>query len=91
MDFFKSFFDVTKLPTKIFLVVSIVTGVFIFSGSEILKKFHLDKFQTYEGFVGLAFLFSTVLVIVNLIIWIFNKLHFEYKLYKLKAEYKQSI
>ncbi|WP_291096863.1 MULTISPECIES: super-infection exclusion protein B [unclassified Flavobacterium] len=89
MDFFKSFFDVTKLPTKIFLVVSIVTGVFIFSGSEILKKLHLDKFQTYEGFVGLAFLFSTVLVIVNLIIWIFNKLHFEYKLKKLKAEYKQ--
>ncbi|WP_291122663.1 super-infection exclusion protein B, partial [Flavobacterium sp. UBA6046] len=73
----------------IFLVVSIVTGVFIFSGSEILKKLHLDKFQTYEGFVGLAFLFSTVLVIVNLIIWIFNKLHFEYKLKKLKAEYKQ--
>ena len=89
MDFFKSFFDVTKLPTKIFLVVSIVTGVFIFSGSEILKKLHLDKFQTYEGFVGLAFLFSTVLVIVNLIIWIFNKLHFEYKLKKLKAEYNK--
>jgi amino acid transporter len=89
MDFFKSFFDVTKLPTKIFLVVSIVTGVFIFSGSEILKKLHLDKFQTYEGFVGLAFLFSTVLVVVNLIIWIFDKLHFEFKLKKLKAEYKQ--
>ena len=89
MDFFKSFFDVTKLPTKIFLVISIVTGVFIFSGSEILKKLHLDKFQTYEGFVGLAFLFSTVLVIVNLIIWIFNKLHFEFKLRKLKSEYKQ--
>ncbi|WP_395050144.1 super-infection exclusion protein B [Flavobacterium sp.] len=91
MDFFKSFFDVTKLPTKIFLVISIVTGVFIFSGSEILKKLHLDKFQTYEGFVGLAFLFSTVLVIVNLIIWIFNKLHFEFKLRKLKSEYKQII
>lgn len=91
MDFFKSFFDVTKLPTKIFLVISIVTGVFIFSGSEILKKLHLDKFQTYEGFVGLAFLFSTVLVIVNLIIWIFNKLLFEFKLRKLKSEYKQII
>lgn len=89
MDFFKSFFDVTKLPTKIFLVISIVTGVFIFSGSEILKKLHLDKFDEYSGYIGLAFLFSTVLVIVNLIIWLFNKLHFEYKLKKLKAEYKQ--
>jgi hypothetical protein len=89
MDFFKSFFDFTKLPTKIFLVFSIATGVFIFSDSEILKKLHLDKFDEYGGYIGLAFLFSTVLVIVNLIIWIFNKLHFEYKLKKLKAEYKQ--
>ncbi|MFV8352566.1 super-infection exclusion protein B [Flavobacterium sp. XS2P14] len=89
MDFFKSFFDFTKLPTKIFLVFSIVTGVFIFSDSEILKKLHLDKFDEYGGYIGLAFLLSTVLVIVNLIIWIFNKLHFEYKLKKLKAEYKQ--
>lgn len=89
MDFFKSFFDFTKLPTKIFLVFSIATGVFIFSDSEILKKLHLDKFDEYSGYIGLAFLFSTVLVIVNLIIWIFNKLHFEYKLKKLKAEYKQ--
>ena len=89
MDFFKSIFDFTKLPTKIFLVVSIATGVFIFSDAEILKKLHLDKFETYGGFVGLAFLFSTVLVIVNLMIWIFNRLHFEYKLKKLKAKYKQ--
>jgi len=89
MDFFKSFFDFTKLPTKIFLVVAIATGVFIFSSIEILKKLHLDKFDEYGGYIGLAFLFSTVLVVVNLIIWIFNKLHFEYKLKKLKAEYKQ--
>lgn len=91
MDFFKSIFDFTKLPTKIFFVVSIATGVFIFSSSEILKKLHLDKFETYGGFVGLAFLFSTVLVLVNLIIWIYNKLHFEYKLKKLKAKYKQML
>lgn len=89
MDFFKSFFDFTKLPTKIFLVVSIASGVFIFSDSEILKKLHLDKFDKYGGYIGLTFLFSTVLVIVNLIIWIFNKLHFEFKLKKLKAEYNQ--
>lgn len=86
---FKSFFDFTKLPTKIFLVVAIATGVFIFSSNEILKKLHLDKFDEYAGYIGLTFLFSTILVIVNLIIWIFNRLHFEFKLKKLKAEYKQ--
>lgn len=89
MDFFKSFFDFTKLPTKIFLVVSIATGVFIFSDSEILKKLHLDKFEQYGGYIGLTFLFSTILVIVNLIVWLFNKLHFQFRLKKLKTEYKQ--
>lgn len=89
MDFLKSFFDVTKLPTKIFLVVLIASGVFIFSGSVILKKLHLDKFDEYAGYISLTFLFSTILVIINLIIWIFNKLHFEYKSKKLKAGYKQ--
>ena len=89
MDFFKSFFDVTKLPTKIFLVVSIVTGVFIFSSVEILEKLQLNKFKEYGAFVGIAFLFSTVLVIVNFIVWVFNRIHLKYRLYKWKAEIKQ--
>lgn len=77
MDFFKSFFDFTKLPTKIFLVLSIATGVFIFSDSEILKKLHLDKFEQYGGYIGLTFLFSTVLVSVNFVIWGYQKINYK--------------
>lgn len=69
----KSFFDFTKLPTKIFIVISLVTGFFIFSTPEILKKFKLEKFEEYAGYISLAFLFTTVLVFVNFIIWVFNK------------------
>jgi hypothetical protein len=91
MEIFKSFFDITKLPTKIFLIVSIVAGCFIFLSPEILKKLRLDKFDEYGAFVGLAFLFSTVLVVVNFSIWIFNKINYRYKLKELKAEYDQAI
>lgn len=69
----KSFFDFTKLPTKIFLVVSIVTGVFIFSSNTILKQLHIDQFDAFAGFIGLTFLFSTVIVIVSLIIGLVKK------------------
>ncbi|CAM3365435.1 super-infection exclusion protein B [Flavobacterium psychrophilum] len=87
----KSFFDFTKLPTKIFIVISLVTGFFIFSTPEILKKFKLEKFEEYAGYISLAFLFTTVLVFVNFIIWVFNKINYEIKFKKVKAEIKQTV
>lgn len=89
MEFFKSIFNFTKLQSKIFLSVSITSGILIFSNSEILKKLHLDKFDEYADYISLTFLILTVLVIINLTIWIFNKLHFQFRLKKLKTEYKQ--
>ena len=86
---FKSFFDFTKLPTKIFLVVSIVSGIFIFSSIEILKVLQLEDFKKYGPYIGIAFLFSTVLVLVNFIIWIFNKIHYAYRLKKIKDDFKK--
>jgi hypothetical protein len=87
----KSFFDFTKLPTKIFIVISLVTGFFIFSTPEILKKFKLEKFEEYAGYISLAFLFTTVLVFVNFIIWVFNKINYKIKFRKVKAEIKQTV
>lgn len=87
----KSFFDFTKLPTKIFIVISLVAGFFIFSTPEILKKFKLEKFDQYEGYIGLAFLFTTVLVFLNFIIWVFDKINYEIKLKKLKTEIRKTI
>lgn len=91
MDLFKSFFDLTKLSTKISIVISITSGTLFILNPEILKKLHLDKFDEYAGYIGLTFLFSTVLVIVNLIVWVFNKLHFKFRLEKLKLKYNQII
>ncbi|EKT2069538.1 superinfection exclusion B family protein [Flavobacterium psychrophilum] len=68
-----------------------VTGFFIFSTPEILKKFKLEKFEEYAGYISLAFLFTTVLVFVNFIIWVFNKINYEIKFKKVKAEIKQTV
>ncbi|MEN2399340.1 super-infection exclusion protein B [Flavobacterium sp. MC2016-06] len=87
----KSFFDFTKLPTKIFIVISFVTGFFIFSTETLLKKFRFDKLEEYGAYIGIVFLFSTCLIILNLIIWIYNKIDFNIKLKKFKAEIKQTI
>lgn len=75
MDFFKSIFDITKLPTKIFLVLSIVSGFFIFASKELIQLFRLDKLDEYSSYIGIIFLLSTSLVIVNFIIWLFNRIN----------------
>lgn len=73
MNFIKSFFDITKLPMRIFTIALIFSSIFIFFPPVILKKLYLDGFSEYAKYIGLIFTFSTVLIIINLTIWIINK------------------
>lgn len=91
MDFFKSFFDFSKLPTKFFIVISVTSGIFLFSNDEIIKKLRLNKFEHFAEYIGLVFLFSTILVIVNFIIWCFKKVDYKIKYNKLKKEYQENV
>lgn len=91
MDFFKSIFDITKLPTKIFLVLSLISGFFIFANEELIKKFKLEKFDEYGQYIGAIFLFSTSLVIINFIIWIFNTISTRIRIKKLKKEFSKRL
>jgi len=88
----KAIFDLKKLPTKFFLVFSIVSGFILFSDEDLLKKLNLAKIdENYGTFIGLVFLLSSGLVIVNLIIWINKKLYFEYRFSKSKGELAKSL
>lgn len=91
MEFFKSIFDITKLPTKIFLVLSLISGFFIFANEQLIKKFKLEKFEEYGQYIGAIFLFSTSLVIINFIIWIFNTVSRKIKIKKLKNEFSKRL
>jgi|SRR5690606_22505635 len=91
MDFFKSIFDITKLPTKIFLVLSLISGFFIFADAELIKKFKLEKFEEYGQYIGAIFLFSASLVIINFVIWIFNTISTKIRINKLKKEFSKRL
>lgn len=91
MDFFKSFFDFSKLPTRFFIVISITTSIFLFSNKEIIKILRFEKFEKFAEYIGLAFLFSTTLLIVKFIIWCNRKVNYKIKFNKLKKEYQESI
>ena len=88
----KAIFDLKKLPTKFFIVFSVVSGFILFSDESLLTRLDLSKIdEKYGTFIGLVFLLSTGLVIVNLIIWINKKLYFEYRFSKSKRELANSL
>jgi hypothetical protein len=91
MDFFKSVFDITKLPTKIFLVLSLISGFFIFANEELIKKFKLEKFDEFGQYIGAIFLFSSSLVAINFNIWIFNTIATKIRIRKLKKEFSKRL
>ena len=88
----KAIFDLKKLPTKFFLVFSVVSGFILFSNVSLLSKLSLEKIdEKYGTFIGLVFLISTGLLIVNIIIWINKKVYFEYRFSKSKKELANSL
>lgn len=92
MENFKALFDLTKLPTKFFILFSFLSGFLLFAKSEILLKFHLDNLIEKHGWIiGLVFIISTGLVIVNFIVWLFDKVTRKIKREKLIKQFKKSL
>lgn len=88
---FKSFFDITKIPTVFFVVIALVTSIFLFAPDLIISILHFDKFKSFAGYVGIAFVFSTVLVLIKFSIWIYHKVDYKLNVKKLKKEFKSTL
>lgn len=66
--FAKILFDFDKLPSKLILLVGILSGIILFVPPEYLQKVQLSKFnESYGHWVGIAFIFSVSFLIVTLI------------------------
>jgi hypothetical protein len=53
----KAIFDLKKLPTKFFLIFSVVSGFILFSNKTLLAKLNLEKIdEDYGSLIGLIFL-----------------------------------
>lgn len=70
-ELLRSLFNVHKLPFKIVVWVALVSGALLFSPNAFLATVKLESFlEKYGGFVGVTFLASTSLVIINAVSWL---------------------
>lgn len=67
---FKSLFDLSKLPTKFLFVFSVITGFMLFTSRDTLSIVKLESIhEKYGEVIGVIFLVSAGVVIVNVILW----------------------
>ena len=92
LEHLKNLFDLTKLPAKFFFLFAVISGFILFANESILQKIHLDKLNdSYGWIVGLIFIASFGLVIVNFTIWFFKYVQTKIKIGKLKKGFKERL
>lgn len=71
MDYISKLFDLHKVPTKIALLLATISGILLFNSFDLISTLQLKEFVAENGkYVGIAFLLSSGLVIVNSLIWV---------------------
>lgn len=88
MENLKALFDLTKLPAKFFFLFAVVSGFILFADPIILKRIHLEKInETYGWIIGLVFISTAGLILVNFVIWAFKTIYYKFRFFKVKKEY----
>lgn len=66
-------FDITKLPSKFFAWIALLTGAFVFLPATALDSLHLDRFPIeYKAYAGVAFAASITFLLLNFAIWLYQ-------------------
>lgn len=92
MEYIRALFDLTKLPAKFFFLFAVICGFILFATDEILETIQLTELKAKYGWIiGLTFILSTGLVIVNLIIWLYKYWNGKILLKKIKNEFGKSV
>jgi len=74
-DWIPKILDILKLPAKLIAVLCIVSGLLLFLNDEWLQKLHVEKIESEYGiFIGVTFLVSSALLILEVTIWAWNKI-----------------
>jgi len=91
--YLKAIFDLTKLPTKFFFLISAVSGFILFVDQEFLNdKLFLDNVKEKYGWIlGIVFVLATGLVLVNFVIWIFKSIQRKLLLKKWKKKFEMRV
>ncbi len=92
MEWLSKITDLVKLPTKHFALVAIVTGAILLLPEAVLKYFHLEAIpDPYGVIVGLIFLVSTGLVIVNVASWFISRFQTQRRITKRKEHIRTEV
>lgn len=91
--YLKAIFDLTKLPTKFFFLLSAVSGFILFIDQKLInEKLFLDNIKKdYGWIIGIIFVLSTGLVIVNFVIWIFKLIQRKILIKKWKTKFTERV
>lgn len=84
--------ELLKLPTKIIAVLCLVSGLLVLLPVEYLNELHLENIESqYGAIIGIAFLVTSVLLALELIIWLGNKVQITYLKNKISKNALQSL
>ena len=86
--FLEKLFDINKIPTKLFFVIFLSTGLILFVPNKFLTKLNLTDFlNDYGKFIGISFIISSSFLLITLINYFSKKV----KNKKFKRKIEESI
>tara|TARA_R110002049_G_scaffold119344_1_gene273546 strand:+ start:535 stop:1119 length:585 start_codon:yes stop_codon:yes gene_type:complete len=91
--YLKAIFDLTKVPTRFFFLLSVVSGFVLFVDQEFLnEKLFLDNVKEKYGWIlGIIFILATGLVLVNFVIWVFKLIQRKILIKKWKKKFSERV
>lgn len=91
--YLKVLFDLRKLPTKFFFLVSVVSGFILFVNERFLnERLFLDNLKEKHGWIlGIIFILTSGLVFVNFVIWVFKSIQRRILINKWKKKFAKRI
>ena len=92
MEHLKTLFDFSKLPTKFFILFAVASGFILFAKPEWLAIIEIGSIkEEYGKYIGLTFVISTGLVVINFLIWVQKYIYNKIRVFKFKKEYSENI
>ena len=92
MELFKGFFDLSKLPAKFFVLFALASGFILFANELFLEKIQLGSIKTtYGPTIGLVFVISAGLTLLNFFIWIGKQINFGWHFFQAKGIVKKRL
>lgn len=92
MEFLAKIFDITKLPSKFFAWVALLSGLYLFLPSSAIEVLNLGHFPPdYKAYAGGAFVGSSSFLVINLFILIWSAIHRTWSRRGLKRSVKRAL